>query len=145
MRVIKMLLVGLALFGLVASATAQDTKAYKEGPVIALSYIKIKPGKFDDYMKFLGGNYRKLMEANIKAGLVVRYAVYSTQARTPHDPDLILSITYANYAALDKVDEGEAIAAKLIGPSAVQDKGAIDRGVMREVLGSQLIQELILK
>lgn len=145
MRIIKMLLVGLALFGFITSATAQDTKTYKEGPVTALPYIKIKPGKFDDYMKFLGGNYRKLMEANIKAGLVVRYAVFSTQARTPHDPDLILSVTYPNYAALNKVDEGDAIAAKLLGPSDVQAKGAIDRGAMREVLGGQLVRELILK
>ena len=135
----------MALFGLVASASAQDAKAYKEGHVVSLSYIKIKPGKFDDYMKFLGGTYKKLMEANIKAGLVVKYGVFSTRARTPHDPDLILSVTYPNYAALDKVDEADAIAAKLVGPSDVQNKGAIDRGSMREVLGGQLIQELILK
>ena len=145
MRVIKMLLVGLALFGLVASATAQDTKAYKEGPVTSLSYIKTKPGKFDEYMKYLGGNYKKLMEAQIKAGLVVRYGIFTTLPRTPNDANLILSITYPNYAALDKTDEFDAISAKLVGPSDVQAKGAIDRGAMREVLGGDLIRELILK
>ena len=105
----------------------------------------MKPGKFDEYMKYLAGDYKKLMEAQIKAGLVVRYAVFSTQARTPQDADLILSITVPNYAALDKVDEADAIAAKLMGSSDVRDKRAIDRGAMREVLGGQLVRELILK
>ena len=144
MRIIKMLLLGLALFGLVASAGAQD-KAYKEGPVTQLSFIKVKPGKFDEYMRYLAGDYKKLMEANIKAGLVVRFAVFSAQARTPQDADLILSVTVPNYAALDKVDERDAIAAKLMGTSDVREKRNIDRGAMREVIGGQLIRELILK
>lgn len=145
MRIIKMLLVGLALFGLVASTTAQEVKPYKEGAVTQLSYIKIKPGKFNEYMKFLGGDYKKLMEAYIKAGLVVRYGVYTTRPRNPHDADLILTVTSPNYAALDKVDEREAIAAKLVGSSDAQAKSTIDRGAMREILGGELIQEIILK
>jgi hypothetical protein len=69
----------------------------------------------------------------------------STNARTPQEPDLILSITYPNMAALDKIEEGEAIAAKVIGSNDVQNKAVIERSSMREVLGSQLIRELILK
>ena len=145
MRIIKVLLTGLALFGFVTVATAQDTKAYKEGPVTQLSYIKIKPGKFDEYMKFLGGNYKKLMDAYVKAGLVVRYGVYSARPRNPNEPDLILTVTSPNFAALDKVDEREAIAAKLVGSSDAQAKATIDRGAMREILGGELLQELILK
>ena len=145
MRFAKVLLIGVALCGLTATAQAQSTKVYKEGPVIELSYIKIKPGRFDDYMKFLDTTYKTLMEANKKEGLITGYAVYSTNARTPQEPDLILSITYPNMAALDKIDEADAIAAKLIGPNDVQNKAAIERGPMREVLGSQLMRELILK
>ena len=145
MRFAKILLIGVALCGLTATAQAQSTKVYKEGPVIELSYIKIKPGRFDDYMKFLDTTYKTLMEANKKEGLIIGYAVYSTNARTPQEPDLILSITYPNMAALDKIEEGDAIAAKLIGPNDVQNKAVIERGPMREVLGSQLMRELILK
>ena len=96
-------------------------------------------------MKFLGGDYKRLMEAYIKAGLVVRYGVYTTRPRSPNEADLILAVTSPNYAALDKVDEREAISSKLIGSSAAQAKGAIDRGAMREVLGGELVQEIILK
>jgi hypothetical protein len=145
LTLVKALLVGVALCGFTATAHAQSDKVYKEGPVVELSYIKIKPGRFDDYMKFLGTTYKTLMEAHKKAGLITGYAVYSTSARTPQDPDLILSVTYPNMAALDKIDEGEAIARKLIGPADAQNKAEIERGPMREVLGSQLMRELILK
>src|SRR6478609_9686314 len=59
----KYLLLGLVVFGIAADAGAQDTKVYKEGPVTELSYIKIKPGRFDDYMKFLDTTYKQLLEA----------------------------------------------------------------------------------
>jgi hypothetical protein len=140
------LLLGLVMSALAATtAIAQDAKPYKEGPVTELSYIKIKPGGFDDYMKFLDTTYKTLMEANKKAGLIAGYHVYTTQARSPHEPDLILAITYPNMAALDRIEEEEAIAAKVIGSTDVQNKAAIERGPMREVLGGQLIREMILK
>ena len=145
MNKISVALLGLVLSATVGIASAQTDKPYKEGQVTELSYIKIKPGKFDDYMKFLDTTYKALMEANKKAGLIVGYAVYSMQARTPQEPDLLLTITYANMAALDKIDEGEAVAAKVVGSTAVQNKAYIDREAMREVLGAQLIRELVLK
>ena len=145
MRIMKMFLVGMAMFGMVASAAAQEAKTYKEGPVTQISYIRVKPGQFNAYMKFLGGDYKKLMEAYIKAGLVVRYGVYTTRARNPNDANLILTVTSPNYAALDKVDERDAISAKLLGSSDAQTKASIDREAMRQQLGSELIQEMILK
>ena len=145
MKLAKILLIGLVLAGFATMGIAQEAKPYKEGPVTEISYIKTKPGRFDDYMKFLDTTYKSLMEANKKAGLITGYAVYSTQARSPQDPDLILAVTYPNMAALDKTQEAEAIAAKVIGPNDVQNKATIERGPMREVLGGQLIRELILK
>lgn len=145
MRIMKMLLVGMAMFGMVGSAAAQEAKAYKEGPVTQISYIRVKPGQMDAYMKYLGGDYKKLMEANIKAGLVVRYGIYSMRARTPNQPNLMLTVTTANYAALDKVDERDAISAKIMGNAEARAKAAVARDTMRELIGSELVQELILK
>lgn len=126
-------------------AGAQEGKPYKEGQVTTVSYIRTKPGMFDEYMKFLDTGYKNLMDANKKAGLIVGYQVFSTSPRTPSDPDLILTVTYANWAAFDKVDEGDAVAAKVVGSSAVQAKGFMDREAMRTVIGSQIVQELVLK
>ena len=145
MRIMKMLLVGLAMFGMVASAAAQEAKSYKEGAVTQLSYIRVKPGQFNAYMKFLSGDYKKLMDAYVKAGLVVRYGVYTVRPRNANDANLILTVTSPNYAALDKVDERDAISAKLMGSSDAQTKAAVEREAMRQQIGSELIQEIVLK
>ena len=135
----------LTLSAWLATANAQDVKSYKEGSVVQISYIKIKPGKFEAYMKFLDTTYKAVMDANKKAGLILSYGVYSAQARNPREPDLILTVTYANMAALDKSDEGDAVAAKIVGSMDVRNKAAIDREALREVLGGELIRELILQ
>ena len=126
-------------------AVAQDVKPYKEGPVTEVSYIRTKPGKFDDYMKFLDTTYKQLMEANKQAGLITAYGVFWKYARTPQEPDLILTVTYPNMAALDRIEEGEAVAAKVMGSNDQQNKASISREPLREVLGSELIRQLVLK
>ncbi|MBS0591081.1 MAG: hypothetical protein JSR65_10665 [Proteobacteria bacterium] len=124
---------------------AQDAKPYKDGPVVDVTFIKTRPGQFDNYMKFLDGPYKKLMEAQKKAGLILGYKVFTSEPRSPHDADVILSITFANMAALDKTDEADAVSAKVLGSSDDQNKATIERGPMRDVLGSQLMREMILK
>ena len=139
-------IVGVAALALVATGSpAQEPRLYKDGPVTDLSYIKIKPGRFDEYMAWLAGPYRQLMEANKKAGLITGYAIYSLQARKPSEPDLVLSVVYPNMAALDRSEEFDAVAAKLMGNNATQNKATAERGAMREVMGSELMRELVLK
>jgi hypothetical protein len=124
---------------------AQDTRVYKEGNVVEISSIKVKPGKFNDYMAYLAGPYRKLMEENKKAGLITSWAIYGNRARNQQDADLYLTIVYPNWAALDRVEEAMAVSAKVTGSMATQDKGFADRSTMREVLGSNVLQELVLR
>jgi hypothetical protein len=143
MNFIKMFLIGLICSSLGSIAVAAES--YKEGPVMNISYIKIKPGMSDAYMKYLQTDYKRLMESQKKAGLIVDYAVFSTSARNPQEADLILTTTYANMASLDRVDEAEALAAKVFGDRPTMSKATQDRGAMREILGNQLIRQLILK
>jgi hypothetical protein len=97
-------------------------------------------------MRYLQTTYKQIMEEQKKNGLVLSYGVYSAQARSPHDADLYLSITYKNWAAFDGLtDRSEAIQAKVWGSLAKSDAAAIDREKMREVLGGEVVQELILK
>ena len=144
-RYLQVVAVALCAFLIGMPAMAQSNRPYKEGPVTELSYIKIKPGQYENYMKYLAGPYKSLLEAEKKAGLIIGYAVYGTTARSPSEPDLILAVTFPNMAALDKSEEFEALAAKVVGDEATQSKGMIDRGAMREVLGSQIIRVLVLK
>jgi competence protein ComGC len=142
---ITIIIVSLLMFAVVGSIFAQEAKPYKEGKVLQVSFIKIKPGQFNNYMKYLDGPYKANMEAMKKAGLITGYAVYRSQAHTPQDADLILTIAFPNMAALDRTDEADAISTKVLGPMDSRDKASMDRESMRELLGSQLTRELVLK
>jgi hypothetical protein len=83
------------------------------------------------------------MEANKKAGLIVDHRVYEAYPRNPREANLILTVTYPNMAALDKSDEADAVSVKVMGSFSAQDKAYADRETMREVLGSELVRELI--
>jgi hypothetical protein len=132
-------------FAFASGAFAQEPKVYTDGHVSDVTFIKIKPGQFDNYMKWLDGPWKALMEAQKKAGLVTSYAVFSSEARNPQDADVILVVSFPNMAALDRTNEADAIAAKVMGSNAQQNQQMVERGSMREVLGSQLMREMVLK
>jgi hypothetical protein len=139
-------LAGLLLSFMAVGIAAAADRPYSEGMVSEISSIRTEPGKFDDYMAWLAGPYKQLMEAQKAAGLIVGYAVYATVPRSPQDPDLYLVTVYKNMAALDDfAAKSDPIAEKIEGSLAEQNKAYIERGKMRTVLGSQLIREAVLK
>src|SRR5262245_55378872 len=97
-------LAAAALLLLSVPVLADDDHAYTEGPVVTVSYVRTEPGKFDEYMKYLATTYKALMEEQKKAGLILDYGVYAAAPRTLQDPDLILTVTVKNMAALDDVN-----------------------------------------
>jgi hypothetical protein len=128
-----------------AQAAPADEKPFTEGTVTDVSFIKVKDGKMMDYMSYLKGTWRAEHEAEKKAGLVTEYHIYSVTPRNPGEANVILTVSYPNYGALDKTAEFDAIAVKQEGSLKAADKGYADRGSMRDVLGSELVRELILK
>jgi hypothetical protein len=129
----------------VAAAAVADEKPYKEGPVTSVAWIRVKDGKMYEYINYLKGNYTQEMEAFKKAGLVTGYKIYQVAPRRPEDPNLILTVTYPNYAALDHNADFDAITTKLEGSLKQAQEGYSGRESIRVVLGSELIQELIPK
>jgi hypothetical protein len=128
-----------------AAGAMADEKPYKEGPVTSVAWIRVKDGKMYDYINYLKGNYTQEMEAFKKAGLVTTYKIYQVAPRRPEDPNLILTVTYPNYAALDHNADFDAISIKLEGSLKQAAEGYGGRESIRVVLGSELIQELIPK
>jgi hypothetical protein len=129
-----------------SSALADDSKSYTEGTVTDVSSVRTKPGMFDAYMKWLDTTYKQLMEEEKKAGIIVDYAVYGAVPRSPQDPDLYLTVTFKNLAALDGIDDRiEPIERKVWATRDAANKADADRESMREILGSQLIRHLTLK
>jgi hypothetical protein len=132
--------------GFSGAAVADEARPYSEGNVVNVSYIKVKPGMFDAYMKYLATTYKQQLDAQKEAGIVVDYAIYQADARTRKDPDLILTTVYKNWAALDGLeDKLEPIQAKTFGSRDKSNSAAIDRESMRTLLGSEMIQQLVLK
>jgi hypothetical protein len=135
-----------ALVAVDAGAAAKDDdKPYTEGPVTNVSFIRVKDGKNLDYMNYLKGTWKAYQEGAKKAGLVTEYHVYSAEPRTPNDANVILTVTHPNWAAFDKVAEFDAVTVKVEGSIKAADKSFGDRASIRDVIGSQNVQELILK
>jgi hypothetical protein len=139
-------MVCVALLTLTGGLALAEGRSYTEGAVTEVSWIRTKPGMFDAYMAWLGGERKKEMEAFLKAGIIVAYHVYSTAPRSPQDADLILTVTYKNMAALDGLDDRtDAIDKQIFGSMDDANKAAISREQMRTVIGTQLVRELISK
>jgi len=127
-------------------ASAADEKPYTYGPIVNVSYVKTKPGQFDAYIKYVATTYKQLMEEEKKAGYVLSWSVYSAQPHSASDANVILTTTYKNWAALDGIgDRIEAAQKKIWTTRAGISKAQVDREALREVLGSDNVQQLILK
>jgi hypothetical protein len=146
MKPLSTLLAAAALTVAMQVASAADEKPYTYGPIVNISYIKTRPGQFDAYIKYVATTYKQLMEAEAKAGNVLSWSVYAAQPHSPQDADVILTVTYKNWAALDGIqDRVEAAQKKVWGTRAGITKATVDREALREVLGSDNVQQLILK
>jgi len=147
-KYLSLLLLATALTtgGALAGAQDQDERAYTEGPVVVVSYIRTEPGMFDDYLRYLGSTYKKLMEEYKKSGVIVEYGVYSAEPRNETDPDLVLTITYKNFAALDNIAERtDPIDRKVWGSLTKANEASASRGKLRTEVGGQTLRQLILK
>ena len=143
-RMIQFLLL-LSVFALSLPAKAQVGITYNEGPVTAVTYLKIEYGHFDEYVDWLNSTWKPLNEAKKKAGLIIDYKVFAARPKTPEEPNVIFMITYPNMASFDRRAEEDVFAVKMIGSAKDQNKARVDRSSYRKNLGSELIREIILK
>ena len=127
------------------AAIAGAARAYTEGPVTFVTYMRVEYGHFEEYIDWLNSTWKPTMEATKKAGIIIDYKVFSSTPPSPDHPDVILWITYKNMAALDKGVEEEAVAKKVIGSTEFQNKKRVERSEYRKVLRREYIRELILK
>jgi hypothetical protein len=145
-RFLAALAMTLLSASVVSGARADDSSSYVEGTVTQVTSIRTKPGKFDAYMKWLDTTGKQLREDEKKAGIIVDYAVYSVTPRSPQDPDIYLTVTFKNMAALDGLeDRVEPIMKKIWATRDAAAKADVDRESLREILGTQLIRRLDLK
>ena len=145
MKGIVHVLLLLAAFALSRPANAQVGVTYNEGPVTAVTYLKIEYGHFDEYVDWLNSTWKPLNEAKKKAGVIIDYKVFAARPKTPEEPNVIFMITYPNMASFDRRVEEDKFAVKMIGSAKDKDKARVERSAYRKNLGSELIREIILK
>lgn len=147
MRALKAILaacLGLLLLGS-QPAAAQD-KPYKDGTVWSVSFIKIKPGMFDVYMRDLAAQRKPLMAEAKKQGLIVSERMLAGNSMGHGDWDLMLMVEYKNWAAFDGLsDKFDALALKIVGSEEKQLQTMVKRSDVREIVGEKVLQELSFK
>ena len=127
-------------------AAVADDHPYTEGQIVRVSAIRTDYGKFEEYMKFISTTWKATQEASKKAGYTTGYKVVNVEARGENDPDIYLVVYYKNWAALDGATaKADTISTQVEGSVAMADKGAVDRGKIRRILGSWTGQQLDLK
>jgi hypothetical protein len=122
-------------------------RPYKEGPVTVITSVKVVDGQFENYMTYLNGNWRRVMDEAKKAGVISDYHVYGAEAHNPQEPDLYLVVTYPNMASMDGLNEKmEPIMTKVTKMNFRQaDEASGKRTVMRNLVGEMMVRELVFK
>jgi hypothetical protein len=124
---------------------AQD-KPYNEGTVWSVSFIKVKPGMFDVYMRDLAVQRKKLMDEAKKQGLIVSERMLVGTAAGRDDWNLMLMVEYKNWAAFDGLsDKFDALALKVVGSEEKQLQMMVKRTEVREIVGEKTLQEITFK
>lgn len=128
-----------------APALAQDS-SYVPTSVWQFSSIKVLPGQYENYLDYLGGNWRKQLEFGKKEGYVVSYHVFSVNSPREGEPDLILAVEYKDYYPVAKQLEFQKKYEAMIKMDAHQSETASGaRAPMRTQMGGMELQELTLK
>ena len=124
---------------------AQD-KPFKEGSIWSVTFVKVKPGMFDTYIRDLSSNRRPLMEQAKKEGLILQEKMLAGESAGREDFDLILMVEYKNWAAFDGLsDKFRALAQKIVGSEDKQTQMMVKRTDVREIVGTKNMQEISYK
>ena len=139
-------IMGVLLFAVFGSTTAlaQDhDRGWENGYVVQVTEVHIKDGMFNAYVNDLNNVWRKFIEQQIEDGDVIRYGMYANVNSRGKEPDLILTVTYKNWATFDRgVEYFEELGAKILGSMEDMREANIDRGELRELGDTYTLQEI---
>ena len=140
-------LYGLCVFVLLLAPALFAQEHYTEGPVWRIQLIRVKPTQMDAYLASLRQSTKPLIEEEKKQGVIMDYKIFLKETKnTPEDWDICVAVQYKNHAAMDGLAaKGEAARDKILGGKAQGQQLADKRAEIREVISSELLQEIFLK
>jgi hypothetical protein len=120
---------------------------YTEGPVWRVSLIRVKPTQMDAYLTSLRQSSKPLLDEEKRQGTIMDYKFFLKETKNnPEDWDVCLAVEYKNHAAMDGLGaKAEAVRDKILGGKQPAQQIGEKRTEMREVISSELLQEIMLK
>lgn len=120
---------------------------YTEGPIWRVSLIRVKPNQMDAYLTSLRQSTKPLIEEEKRQGVIMDYKIFLKETKAnPEDWDIAVAIEYKNHAALDGLTaKGEAARDKILGGKQAAQQLGEKRSEIREIIASDLMQEIFLK
>src|ERR1700675_3731782 len=140
-------LCGLAVLLLLLAPALFAQEHYTEGPIWRVQLIRVKPTQMDAYLTSLRQSTKPLIEEQKKQGMIVNYKVFLKETKnSPEDWDICVAIEYHNHAAMDGLAaKGEAARDKILGGKQAAQQLGEKRAEIREIISSELLQEIFLK
>jgi hypothetical protein len=125
---------------------ARVDRPYRNGSVWDVTFIRIKPGMNEAYMKYLAGQWKDTQETMKKEGLILSYMVMETEAHSSTDWNMMLMTEYKDLATMEANEQKEEeLAQKIVGDDTKQMQGYRDRSEIREVMGGRLTRQIVLE
>jgi hypothetical protein len=120
---------------------------YTEGPVWRVSLVRVKPTAMDAYLTSLRQSSKPLLDEEKRQGIIMDYKIFLKETKNnPEDWDLCLAVEYKNHAAMDGLAaKGEAVRDKILGGKQQAQQVGEKRAEIRELVSSELLQEIMLK
>jgi hypothetical protein len=140
-------LFGLAAFLLLLTPALLAQEHYTEGPVWRIQLIRVKPTHMDAYLTSLRQSTKPVIEEEKRQGMIMDYKVFLKETKNnPEDWDICVAVEYKNYAAMDGLAaKGEAVRDKIMGGKQAAQQLGEKRAEIREIISSELLQEIFLK
>ena len=137
----------LVVFLLLLAPAVLAQEHYTEGPVWRVQLIRVKPTQMDAYLTSLRQSTKPLIEEQKRQGIIMDYKVFLKETKNnPEDWDICVAVEYKNHAAMDGLAaKGEALRDKILGGKAQGQQLTEKRAEIREIISSELLQEIILK
>jgi hypothetical protein len=138
---------GFVAFLLLVVPALMAQEHYTQGPVWRVQLIRVKPNQMDAYLTSLRQSSKPFIEEEKRQGIIVDYKVFLKETKSnPQDWDIAVAIQYKNHAAMDgEAAKAEAVRDKVLGGKQPAQQLAEKRGEIREIISSDLLQEIVLK
>jgi hypothetical protein len=137
----------LGAFLLLLAPAVLAQEHYTEGPVWRVSLVRVKPTQMDAYLTSLQQSSKPLLEQEKRDGTIMDYKLFIKETKhSPEDWDVCLAVEYKNHAAMDGLAaKGEMARDKILGGKQPAQQLSEKRAEIRELISSELLEEIILK